>query len=79
MGDLKYKMRGTMLVAHHKEQSEENEYWRVVMPENSEIRRVVIAELHEILLWPIQELAELLVKSRIPFTGRVWPMISGNL
>ena len=46
--DLKYKMRGTMLVAHHKDQSEENDYWRVVMPKNSEIRRLVIVELHEI-------------------------------
>ena len=48
VGDLKYKMRGTMLMAHHKDQSEENEYWRVVMPESNEIRRLVIAELHEI-------------------------------
>ena len=48
VGDLKCKMRGTMLMAHHKDQSEENEYWRVVMPESSEIRRLVIAELHEI-------------------------------
>ena len=37
-----------MLVAYHKDQSEESEYWRVVMPESSEIRRLVIAELHEI-------------------------------
>ena len=37
-----------MLVAHHKDQSEESEYCRVVMPESSEIRRLVIAELHEI-------------------------------
>ena len=48
VGDIKYKIRGTMLVAHHKDQSEESEYWRVVMPESSEIRRLVIAELHEI-------------------------------
>ena len=79
VGDLKYKMRGTMLVAHHKDQSGKNEYWRVVMPENSETHRLVIAELHEIPLWPIQELAELLVKSEIHFIGRVWPVISGNL
>ena len=48
MGDLEYKMRGKMLVVHNKDQSEEKEYWRVVMPESSEIRRLMIAELHEI-------------------------------
>ena len=48
VGDTKYKISGDMLVAHHKDQSEESEYWRVVMPESSEIRRLVIAELHEI-------------------------------
>ena len=47
-GDVTYKLRGSMLVAHHQEQSEESEYWRVVVPDSSEIRRIVIAELHEI-------------------------------
>ena len=46
-------------MAHHKDKSEEIEYWRVVMPESSEICRLVVAELHEIPLWPIQELREL--------------------
>ena len=48
VGDIKYKIRGTMLVANHKDQSEESEYWRVVIPKSSEIRRLVIAKLHEI-------------------------------
>ena len=37
-----------MLVAHHKDQSEEIQCWRVVILGNDEIRRLVIAELHEI-------------------------------
>ena len=48
VGDIKYKIRGTILVEQHKDQSEESEYWRVVVLESSEIRRLVIVELHEI-------------------------------
>ena len=41
-------MKGNMLVAHHKEQNEESQYWRMVLPDSSEIRNLVIAELHAI-------------------------------
>ena len=46
--EVKYKMKGNMLVAHHKEQNEESQYWRMVLPDSSEIRNLVIAELHAI-------------------------------
>ena len=36
--DVKYRMKGGMLVAHKKEQNEENQYWRIVLPDDSEIR-----------------------------------------
>ena len=66
-GDLVYKLRGNMLVAHHQEQSEESEYWRVVVPDSSEIRRIVIAELHEIPFMDHLEISRTVQKVRNSF------------
>ena len=41
-------MKGKMLVAHKKEQNEESQYWRIVLPDDSEIRNLIIEELHAI-------------------------------
>ena len=52
-------MKENMLVAHHKEQNEESQYWRMVLPDSNEIRNLVIAELHAIPFMAILESAEL--------------------
>ena len=37
-----------MLVTHQEGQYEENEYWRMVLPNSREIKNLIIAKLHEI-------------------------------
>ena len=79
VGDIKYEIRGTMLVAHHKDQSEESEFWRVVMPESSGIRRLVIGELHELPFMAHPRISRTVSKVRNSFIGRVWLVILENL
>ena len=43
-----YKMRKGMLVVHQKNQSEELDFWRMIIPDDDAVKIFVITELHDI-------------------------------
>lgn len=46
--DVKYEIQGGTSMAYHKDQNDETEYWREVLPNSSQIRRLEIVEKHKI-------------------------------
>ena len=43
-----YKIRKGMLVVHQKNQSEELDFWRMIIPDDNAVKNFVITELHDI-------------------------------
>ena len=43
-----YKLRKGMLVVHHKTQSDELDYWRMVIPDDNSVTNFVVTELQAI-------------------------------
>ena len=74
--DVKYKMKGNMLMAHHKDQNEESQYWRVVLPDDSEIRNLVIGELHSIPFMAHPGISRTVSKARDSF---YWKGMAGDI
>ena len=81
--DVKYKMKGNMLMAHHKDQNEESQYWRVVLPDDSEIRKLVITELHSIPFMAHPGISRTVSKARDSFLlegyGRRYQILRGSM
>ena len=74
--EVKYKMKGNMLMAHQKEQNEESQYWRMVLPDSSEIRKLVIAELHAIPFMAHPGISRTVSKVRNSF---MWKGMAGDI
>ena len=43
-----YKIRKAMLVVHQKNQNEELDFWRMIIPDDNAVKNFVITELHDI-------------------------------
>ena len=43
-----YKIRKGMLVVHQKNQSEELDFWRMIIPDDNAVKNFVITEFHDI-------------------------------
>ena len=63
-------------MAHHKDQNEESQYWRVVLPDDSEIRNLVIAELHSIPFMAHPGISRTVSKARDSF---FWKGMAGDI
>ena len=43
-----YKIRKGILVVHQKNQNEELDFWRMIIPDDNAVKNFVITELHDI-------------------------------
>ena len=47
-GRTKYRRRNGLLCIHQEDQSEDVEYWRVVIPDDSDCKNKILRELHSV-------------------------------
>ena len=47
-GRMKYRRRNGLLCIHQEDQSEDIEYWRIVIPDDTDCKNKILKELHSV-------------------------------
>ena len=47
-GRMKYRRRNGLLCIHQEDQSEDVEYWRIVIPDDTDCKNKILKELHSV-------------------------------